>query len=800
MPWKKCLREQPISLPCPPMRRIAVALISALSISIFPAISAIAPKAGASCAKSGITSTYQGKRFTCIKKGKTLVWDGGVLVKQAAPVTSPQPAISPSNTPSPTSAPTLNIGKENSSQTSGSNPSPAPNSIPSVSPSPTESKQVDNQENLTEKPCSPIGTERTTIYIFVCVQTQDLGTIWIRKGNENLYKIVGTSTPGSTPSPTATSPNSERKYQNQPCDKPGSSLRDGSDLYKCNLSQASELKWKWISGPIDKTADSYEGKACTKSLEILQVKDSSYRCLADGTVVSKWNYLDTNVYDSRLGDACSTPGETIKLSNGFLRCETVYADVLVLKFHPNPPQPTKNASKYVGKAIQGGPCDLSGDTFDILNGYLECRYVNGNKLQWVKLNTTRALFTNPSSPQGVETCRLKNADVPYASWRLPGMQAGFPLVARSGMNNPGENNVLMVGMDFPEFQGGLTLKETLATDKQVYTDWFNFFTNGKVKMNVTTIDHWVRSSRAAKDYRDYEVNRLAFSQSAIDDNVRYTAQPLIDEISKEIDLRKFSTVYIFFPPGESNFKVNLIIRSGTFKIKEGGSINLNLFAWNTDLETMRRTHWYFDIHESLHDFPLPLHAPGNGWIEEEATFALNSWNRFIMNWLNDDQVYCVEKSSLQPVEIKLSPVEREDLLTKMATIKISPTKAIVVQAHGIDKWSSFNVADKSFAPGFYGIVAYLVNLEDSGAINFGTDGRATTNDNGNDPAYPKWAYYMPIDGTTTYKADFFDFGVMRNLDFSKYVAGVGDVYKIEGVKIEFVSTGDYETIRISLDK
>lgn len=715
------------------MRKIVGILIGVFALSVLPSIAANTPKSGASCTKAGITATYQNKKFTCIKSGSKLIWNTGVILKQAAPAKSPTPK--PSISASPSSKPQI-----------------SPDAQPTTSVSPTPSPSTSASPSVA-------------------------------------------SSPSPSTTPTQSSP---KRYQDVPCDKPGTSLKDGGDLYKCNLMQASKLFWRWSSGPLDKATDTYVGTNCSKSLELMVVKDSTYRCTAEGTVEGRWNYLDTNLFDSRMNDACTKTGEIIKVQNGYLQCETVYADVLVLKFHQDRALPTKNATKYLGKAAEGGSCDVSGDTFDVSNGYLECRYTHGNKLQWFKINSVFAWTSNPASPLGVETCRLKNADIPYASWRLPGIEAGFPLVARNGMNNPGENNVLMVGIDFPEYPGDQTLKQTLATDKQIFTEWFNYFSNGKVKMNVTTIDHWVRSARAAKDYRDYEVDRLAFSQNAINDNVKYSGQPLIDEISKELDLRKFSTVYIFFPPGEMDFKANLILRNASFKIKEGGTTNLNLFVWNSDNEALRRTHWYFDIHESLHDFPLSLHAPGNGWIEEEATFALNSWQRFTMNWLNDDQVYCVEKASLKTTDIRLSPVEREDLLTKMATVKISPTKAIVIQAHGLDKWSKVDLARASFAPGFYGIVAYLVNLEDSGAVNFGTDGRATTNDNGNDPTYPKWAYYMPIDGDTTYTSDFFDFAPWRNLN--RYVAGIGDSFKIEGVKIEFVATGDYETVRISIDR
>jgi len=135
----------------------------------------------------------------------------------------------------------------------------------------------------------------------------------------------------------------------------------------------------------------------------------------------------------------------------------------------------------------------------------------------------------------------------------------------------------------------------------------------------------------------------------------------------------------------------------------------------------------------------------------------------------------------------------------MAIVKISKTKAIVVQAHGIDKWSKFDYNGIYFRPGFYGVVAYLVDLNDAGRVSYGSDGRASAGDSGNDPAYPKWSYYKPIEGDPSYKEEFFQ-NNNPLLVISRHIAGLGNTFKIEGVKIEFVKSGDYETVRISLDK
>lgn len=114
------------------MRLRALLAAPLLLAPLTPAISATPPKTGAICSKAGITRNYDGKKYTCIKSGKKLVWNKGVTIKSAAP-TSAQ-TTSPMPTPSPTPTPL-----------------PSPTNSPSPSPSPSQSP---NQNELDGKLCA----------------------------------------------------------------------------------------------------------------------------------------------------------------------------------------------------------------------------------------------------------------------------------------------------------------------------------------------------------------------------------------------------------------------------------------------------------------------------------------------------------------------------------------------------------------------------------------------------------------------------------------------------------------------
>jgi len=90
------------------MRKAAIGLSFLLTFSFIPAYSATPPKAGSICSKLGLTKTHQGMNFTCIKSGKKLVWNKGVVVQKQTP--NPTTSANPTSAPisSSTSTPTSN--------------------------------------------------------------------------------------------------------------------------------------------------------------------------------------------------------------------------------------------------------------------------------------------------------------------------------------------------------------------------------------------------------------------------------------------------------------------------------------------------------------------------------------------------------------------------------------------------------------------------------------------------------------------------------------------------------------------
>jgi hypothetical protein len=103
---------------------------------------------------------------------------------------------------------------------------------------------------------------------------------------------------------------------------------------------------------------------------------------------------------------------------------------------------TPKSNNYSVKPVENENCSKSGDTFDVSGGTLECRFVSGRKLQWIKINTVKKSFSNAKSPVSIDVCKLQNS---AATADRSGRNSGAGLVgfetvmvplAISGVNLP----------------------------------------------------------------------------------------------------------------------------------------------------------------------------------------------------------------------------------------------------------------------------------------------------------------------------------------------------------------------------
>jgi hypothetical protein len=181
--------------------------------------------------------------------------------------------------------------------------------------------------------------------------------------------------------------------------------------------------------------------------------------------------------------------------------------------------------------------------------------------------------------------------------------------------------------------------------------------------------------------------------------------------------------------------------------------------------------------------------------------SLNAWERFMLTWMPDELVYCDTKNTLQEATIKLSPLERADRQSKMIAIALDDHRLLVVEAHGLADWTSrrpqqYYAFENS---GYYALMAYIVDTKFTylGPTQVNPDGSSLSIDDGNNPAIARYAYFYQVDGAVgSARYGLINMGPSSGKDYDAYWAVQGDSFTIEGVKITFVATGDYETVKI----
>ena len=434
-------------------------------------------------------------------------------------------------------------------------------------------------------------------------------------------------------------------------------------------------------------------------------------------------------------------------------------------------------------------------------------------LKWIQLSNTTGSFTNPKSPQDVSKCKIKGN---YGGNRISGFVPDVTLMGLGNLYpriNPGVgiNEGIIVPVDFSDFVGDKDLPSIIKSNRDSYLEWIGYFSSGKLKSKLDSVDSWIRMPQKTSFYKldnNEGDNDLRKGQNG---NTRL-AQFYVDEITKFVDLTKYRSIYLIFPsdPLPGMLSADLPPRMVEFQLKEGKR-QMSLFAGiggGYDY-SVRTPPWVIWIHEIAHDWGLDGHAPGNGWQigimtnQGGVSLALNAWERFLLTWMPDELVYCETKESLQRATIKLSALERDDAQTKMIAVALDSSRLLVVEAHGDGKWFSLRPQQidrfgiNFQKSGLYYVLAYIVDtkFEYPAQTIVNADGSALNIDDGVNPNIPRHAYLQKVDGGIGSN----DYRLSQGsiADMSAYVAVEGDSFTIEGVKIKFVATGDYETIEIS---
>ena len=454
---------------------------------------------------------------------------------------------------------------------------------------------------------------------------------------------------------------------------------------------------------------------------------------------------------------------------------------------PSPtPTPTPT-TKPIELPSVGSACKTQGEIATNGSTKLVCRNTANNVLKYFELTKSFTTASNPVSPDKLATCRLTDQrPLPH----LPeGTKITYPVNPHFGSVKSGVQKIAVVGLDFNDSPGQGNPLDILGNNLEKAKEFFNWYSNGKVKLEFTTYDKWIRLSQPSSAF----VTGEHFTTTAGALSVPDMAKEFNSAINKHINLSGYTAVFFVYPKTIEKITENFGLAAGW-----GGLPAFYGFA--PSYYSIEYPYWIYIIHELLHEQGLQGHSPKTAWRfgvllnGNGYTAGINSWDELAVDWLTEDEIYCVDKPNLKPVQIELAPIERQQAGVHTIMIKLDNHRALVIESH----------RQGDFAQGMpdygYGVTLQLVDTK----IPTTWDDDQATSIYLKIPTYNRRGPEYGTQINNKYANDsginlFNGIGVSGarwGLD-QNYLMLEGEKFTFEGITIEFVKSGNTDLISLT---
>jgi hypothetical protein len=261
---------------------------------------------------------------------------------------------------------------------------------------------------------------------------------------------------------------------------------------------------------------------------------------------------------------------------------------------------------------------------------------------------------------------------------------GFPL-NQTGSKAIGTINLGLVAADFPNFQGKSPELDRLSTQIAEFNKWLSFQSGGRLVANWQFPKQWLRLQKNAADYGVVGFNPRSYD--AINSEVINVSDPYINFLNMD-------ELFVYFPdsltdsePNRNPFDgvlaqiggTNVKTSEGTLKhIKGSGTVS------KQKQYGLARTLWALWAHDLLHTIGIEGHNPvESSSLESEdyVNHVVSGWNQYLLGWLGDTQIACIDLSILNGNEVDIVPLQDSRAGYRVAIVPISETRAIVVESH-----------------------------------------------------------------------------------------------------------------------
>ena len=433
-----------------------------------------------------------------------------------------------------------------------------------------------------------------------------------------------------------------------------------------------------------------------------------------------------------------------------------------------------NGSSMSALPESGSECATQGDQKVFTGGKMECRKISTGKLQWFKLSDSPAPPTQATGNVDSSQCQIADQRVnrtqPYA--------VGFPR-SLEDTKTSGNLHLVLVAVDFADVAG--TEEEFVNAQKQIdrFNEFLAFESGGKLTATWEFSKTWARMPRPSTGYP------IVFGNSSGDD------QFMNDMISVTDSRTNYSSndfTFILIPKNAKEFP-SLEGFYSNYQTSEGRIQKYHAagkFFYQSDTTYKVRELWSGWLHEMGHTFGLAGHAPFGSALsimenQDSLSKTFSAWDKFLLNWMPSNGIYCIPASTLTTVDVQLVPMQRLTSGFRSVMIPISSTKILIVESHRAEGFGD------RLSKGTYGVTTYVVD---------------TTLDNdrsGENIGQAKTRYASLVITPTASTRGFSDaqFDRPSSSGITDSLMLQGESVSYAGITISLVKTGDYDTVRIS---
>jgi hypothetical protein len=484
------------------------------------------------------------------------------------------------------------------------------------------------------------------------------------------------------------------------------------------------------------------------------------------------------------------------------------------------PSASASAAPVIVQVSEGDPCEKMGMQGKDSKGSLECRKFAGNKLQYIRISNDFSAISNPKSPDPISLCQLADMrtlipedqknNVPMAIAYPPTHIPTFP-------SSTGTFKVVVIGVDFSDVPGKGSPSSIWKDDLVKASEWMKWYTNDKVKLDIVAYPQWVRVPKPSASYD--AGNNDARAPSDLQSG-GLTAQQISDDyihaIEKAADLTNAVSIWVYLPPNISQPMGAFQPHSAGVQSAKYGFVKAQLVVDSADVYLSDRPRFAYFLHEMIHAIGLMGHSPKfiptDGLLNRNGMMSpADGWNQALLPWdaivwgvATDSDTYCIDKSHLSSIDLKLVPLEREQNGLRSAIIRLNDHQALVVESHRSEKWGVGEGA------GFAGAMVSLIDTTKSTTYEGNTSPR--------DPCITSTGVYlqvedgnhgvhMPIgqplmrDGVNYNQVTIYN-GISIAGDQEKwnlnYIMYPGESISSVGVKVTLLKGGDNDTMRIEV--